>query len=76
MTEKNWQAIKICYCQHIGSEVALEAELIFPPEHLPDSGPRVGAHRCSQGLNCNLDGRPSCIWAGTNPTVEPFSEGL
>jgi hypothetical protein len=40
---------------------------------LPDE-PRVLAHRCSYSLYCNLDGRPSCLWAGTNPAVDPFTE--
>jgi hypothetical protein len=74
MSVKTWQPIKVCYCQHVGSEVALEAELIYPAEWLPDQNPRVNAHRCSRGMTCNLDGRPSCIWAGTNPAIDPFIE--
>ena len=74
MSEKTWQAIKIRYCHHVDQEVALEAELVYPPEWLPDQAPRVLAHRCSNAMDCNLDGRPSCIWAGTNPSVDPFIE--
>jgi hypothetical protein len=74
MTEKVWQPIKVCFCEHVGEDVAFEAELVYPAEWLPDQGPRVLAHRCSHGMYCNQDGRPSCIWAGTNPTVDPFSE--
>jgi hypothetical protein len=74
MALKTWQPIKICFCQHIGTEVALEAEVVYPSETLPDQAPRVGAHRCSHALDCNLDGRPGCIWAGTNPAVDPFTE--
>ena len=62
MAEKNWEPIKISFCHHLGQEVALEAELIYPAEFLPDQNPRVTAHRCSQGVDCNLDGKPSCIW--------------
>jgi hypothetical protein len=76
MAVKMWQPIKISYCDHVTTEVALEAELIYPSEWLPDQYPRVGAHRCSHGIGCNLDGRPSCIWAGTNPTFDPFREKL
>ena len=74
MSEKIWQPIKIRYCHHVDQEVAFEAELVYPPEWMPDQEPRVLAHRCSQSLACNLDGRPSCIWAGTNPAIDPFIE--
>jgi hypothetical protein len=73
MAVRNWQPVKICFCQHIGRNVAFEAELIYPSETLPDTPPRVNAHRCSHGMECNLDGRPSCLWAGTNPAVDPFN---
>ena len=74
MSVKVWQAIKIRYCHHVNKEVAFEAELVYPPEWLPDQAPRVLAHRCSNAMDCNLDGRPSCIWAGTNPAVDPFND--
>jgi hypothetical protein len=54
--------------------VALEADLVYPADMLPDQAPRVLAHRCSMGLECNQDSRPSCLWAGTNPGVDPFVE--
>lgn len=74
MTTKNWQPIKVSFCQHIREEVALEAEVMIPAEWLPDQSTRIGAHRCSHAMSCNQDGRPSCIWAGTNPAIDPFSE--
>jgi hypothetical protein len=74
MATKIWQPIKINFCQHVGTEVALEAEVIYPSDYLNDQAPRMGGHRCSHGLNCNQDGRPSCIWAGTNPLIDPFIE--
>ena len=74
MSVKTWEPIKPCFCHHINQQVTLEAELVYPPEWLPDQSPRVLAHRCSNGLACNLDGRPSCLWAGTNPAIDPFSE--
>jgi hypothetical protein len=73
-TMKSWQVIKVRYCHHAGAEVDMEAQVVYPPELLPDSGPRVIAHRCSRAVACNLDGRSSCIWAGTNPTFDPFIE--
>ena len=73
MTSGTWQPIRFCYCHHIDQDVALEAEIVYPADMLPD-GPRVLAHRCSHGLGCNLDGRSSCLWAGTNPVIDPFVE--
>ena len=73
MATRTWQSIKICYCHHVDQEVSLETEVVYPAEWLPDIEPaRVLAHRCSQGVTCNLDEKPSCMWAGTNPTIDPF----
>jgi hypothetical protein len=72
MAFKTWQALKVCYCQHVDSEVALEAEVVYPAEFLPDQAPRILAHRCSQAMVCNLDHRSSCVWSGTNPAFDPF----
>jgi hypothetical protein len=76
MAQKMWQVIKVRYCDHAGEEVAMEAEMIFPADLLPDQQPRIVAHRCSRAIACNLDNRASCIWAGTNPTFDPFAEDL
>ena len=76
MSSRSWQPIKSCYCHHIGQKVALEADLVYPAEWLPDQAPRVIAHRCSHAFECNLDNRPSCIWSGTNPVIDPFLEIL
>jgi hypothetical protein len=74
MAVKTWQTIKIRYCHHVKAQVGLEAELVYPAEFLPDQPARVLAHRCSHAFACNLDNRPSCIWAGTNPSFDPFAE--
>lgn len=76
MSTKTWEVIKVRYCHHAGEEVGLEAELIYPAEWMPEQAPRVNAHRCSHAFACSMDGRPSCVWAGTNPTVDPFAEGM
>jgi hypothetical protein len=76
MTEKTWETEKICYCQHVNQQVALQAEVVFPAEWLPDQAPRILAHRCSKGLECNLDDRAACLWAGSNPAFDPFQEIL
>ncbi len=75
MNQKQWQTIKVQYCQRVGKEVSLEAQVVYPGENMPDQPPRIVAHRCSFGLQCNLlNNSPSCIWAGTNPNYDPFSE--
>ncbi len=74
MSEKVWQPVKIIYCHHVDCEVAFEAEMLYPAEWMPDQPPRIIAHRCSHASACNQDGRPSCIWAGTNPAFDPFEE--
>jgi hypothetical protein len=74
MANSTWQTIKVRYCQHAGMEVGMEAQVVYPAEWLPDQGPRVFAHRCSRAIACNMDGRASCIWAGTNPMYDPFTE--
>jgi hypothetical protein len=74
MTKKVWQPIKVQYCQHVKGEVALEAEVLYPGEHLPDQNPRIVAHRCSQGMQCGLLSEGACVWAGTNPAYDPFVE--
>jgi len=71
---KTWQTIRVRFCEHAGTEVSLEAQMVFPPENLPDQPARILAHRCSHAFACNLDNRPSCIWAGTNPVFDPFLE--
>jgi len=74
MSYRTWQTIKVQYCHHVQSEIGMEADVVYPAEWLPDQPPRILAHRCSQGMVCNLEGKPSCIWAGTNPSFDPFAE--
>jgi hypothetical protein len=72
MTEKTWEVLKVCRCEHTGDVVQFEAQVIYPADLLPDQPARIAAHRCSNGLACSLDDRPACVWAGTNPAVDPF----
>lgn len=74
MAGKVWETIRVRYCERVRRDVSLEAQVVYPAEWLPDQPPRVIGHRCSYAFACNLDGRPSCIWAGTNPAFDPFSE--
>lgn len=74
MAKKVWQIIKVQHCRHSNQEAYLEAEILLPEEHLPDQGPRVVAHRCSRGIKCGLMNEPACLWSGTNPMYDPFTE--
>lgn len=74
MAVKTWESIQIRYCDHAGCEVALEAEVIYPADHLPDQSPRLGAHRCSHAVACMTTSNSTCQWAGTNPAYDPFTE--
>jgi hypothetical protein len=73
MSHVIWEPIKCAVCGRIGQQVLLEAQLVYPADHLPDQPPRVLAHRCSQGLACNGLDRPGCVWAGTLPGYDPFA---
>lgn len=72
MAQKQWKIVKIRYCEHVGHEVALEDEVVYPAEHLPDQPPRVTASRCSNALECNVLDKMTCAWCGTNPDVQPL----
>ncbi len=72
MSERVWEISKTCICEHLNRKVALETEVVYPGEHLPDQPPRVLAHRCSRGILCNQTSKPACVWAGTNPGYDPF----
>ena len=74
MAQRVWQSIKVQYCSHASSDVALEAQVAYPAEFLGEQLPRVSAHRCSHAMQCNLFRQPACLWAGTNPEVDPFKE--
>jgi hypothetical protein len=71
MAERKWQVSKISYCEHVGHEIALETEVVYSPEFMPDQPPRVVARRCSNAIACNQVDRMTCAWCGTNPDYKP-----
>jgi hypothetical protein len=71
MAVRTWHVEKIEYCERVGHEIALEAEVVYPADHLPDQ-PRVIAHRCSSAIVCNQFDKPVCVWCGTNPDHNPL----
>ncbi|MEW6094821.1 MAG: hypothetical protein AB1531_12745 [Chloroflexota bacterium] len=73
MAQRQWEVTQVCYCEHAKQQVALEAEVLYPIDHLPDP-PRVLSHRCSHGLQCNQMEKVACKWAGTNPDIDPFRQ--
>lgn len=72
MSEKIWETQKVQYCQHVNEQVSLQVQVVYPADFLPDQPGRILARRCSHGSACNLDNKPSCVWAGTNPSFDPF----
>ena len=72
MAFRTWEVTKIKYCEHVGHEIALENQVVFASEHLPDQPPRVVARRCSNALVCNGLEKPGCVWAGTQPDHHPI----
>ena len=71
MAQKQWQVEKVHYCEHVEQVVALEVEVVYPADHLPDQPPHVIAHRCSKALECNELDQMVCAYCFTNPDVKP-----
>ena len=71
MAQKQWQVEKVHYCEHVEQEVALEVEVVYPAEYLPDQPPHVIAHRCSKALECNGLDKMVCAYCFTNPDLKP-----
>ena len=72
MAFRTWQIEKIKYCENVGHEIALEAEVVYPAEEMPDQPPRIVAHRCSNATACNMMEKTACKWCGTNPDHDPM----
>ena len=71
MAQKKWNVSKVCYCEHVGHEIEIEDEVVYPAENLPDQPPRIIAHRCSNALECNMLEKTACALCGTNPDLDP-----
>ena len=71
MAQKTWKVSKIRYCEHVGHEIALENQVVYPSGFLADQPPRVIANRCSNAMECNTMDKMVCAWCGTNPDVKP-----
>ena len=69
MAQKKWQVEKVHYCEHVGQQVALEVQMVYPADHLPDQPAHVIAHRCSKALECNQLDKPVCSYCFTNPNL-------
>jgi hypothetical protein len=67
-----WKTMKNKKCERVQEVVSLEARVVYPADFLPDQPPRILAHRCSKGLECNQMNSPTCMWAGTLPGYDPF----
>jgi hypothetical protein len=72
MAQVAWEKQKVIFCERVGEDVALEAQVVYPASFMPDQPPRILAHRCSMGLICNQSDRACCMWAGNLPGYDPF----
>ena len=71
MAEKIWKIEKVKHCEHVGHEIKIENQVVYPAENLPDQPPRVIARRCSNALECNAVEKAACVLCGTNPNLDP-----
>ena len=70
MTEKTWETLKVQYCQHVDEKVGLQAQVVYPPDMMPDQPARILAHRCSHGLPATwMDARAASGLARTQPST-------
>jgi hypothetical protein len=67
-----WEMSETRFCDHIHQDVALETQLVFPADFLPDQNPRILSHRCSQGGHCTLFSQPTCVWVDILPALKPI----
>lgn len=74
MAEKIWKIEKDKYCEHVGQQVQIQDQVIYPSDILPDQPPRVLAHRCSNATECNATEKASCSFCGTNPDLDPLCD--
>ncbi len=72
MAETVWETVCTERCTRIGQVVSLEVCRVYAAEFLPDQPPRIIGRRCSEALACNQLDLPTCRWAGTSPTYDPF----
>lgn len=74
MAIRVWEIYKTRFCNQANCDVHFEVEVVYPAEWMPETPPRVLAHRCSHGTICNYDEHAGCVWSGTNPLVDPFAD--
>jgi hypothetical protein len=75
MAYRQWNTLKVRFCDHVNNNVKLEVEEIYPEEFLPDQPARLHAHRCSLGTACSSMDKAACCWSGSNPGYDPFQSG-
>ena len=68
MAWESWRTVKRARCEVVDKNVALESQLVFAAETLPDQPPRVLAYRCSSAEDCERFDQPSCPWGGLTST--------
>ncbi|HWQ46090.1 MAG TPA: hypothetical protein VN376_04440 [Longilinea sp.] len=71
MVVRGWETVKVRYCKTADCNVALQVELLYPNDVLPD-GARINGERCSHGNDCLRMDAGRCKWSGQNPDFDPF----
>ena len=74
MAYRNWEVIKVSYCEHAGEEVALEAEIAYPATYLPEQAPRMFWHIAAPAAwHATASGNRVAAGPGTTPTASTSS---
>lgn len=73
MAIRNWVTINKRFCDKVGCQVALQAQVIYPIDYLPDNL-RILSERCSHGDLCLKERFGSCGFSGGDPGIDPFNE--
>jgi len=70
MATKVWESVKVRYCDHVKSEVSLEAQVVYPAEWMPDQPPQVLSHRFSLAFPATwITARAASGQAPTRPST-------
>lgn len=65
--------VKSGHCAVRNQNAQLIHQVVYPADVLLHvQGPRVLSRRCSLDMECNRMDTVACVWAGTNPNVDPL----
>ncbi len=76
MTRKTWQTIKMCYCHHVGKDVAWKPRSFTRRMCCRTQPPRVLAHRCSMPVLQPGRARQLPVGRHEPGLIDPISAGI